>query len=211
MTEAYLHRRLPELLTNKTIRVLEIGCGSGRLCRILGEIGYRGEYVGIDILDRFERVETPGFTTSFWQGNAHDFSPGEQRFDLIVSISALEHIPQDDVLIDKLPQWLSPRGLELHFLPSGWGLLAYLWHGWRQYPLRCIGQRFGSTAIVSPLGGLSSSVLHMCFITLGEMLLSLRVRARLPNTYKYLLGKCLALDRFLPGVVTMYAVRRTVQ
>lgn len=208
LTEAFLIRRLPELLPAGSIRVLEIGCGSGRLCRLLAEIGYRGEYLGIDIADRFESKEVPGFHTSFWLGDAHNFTPNGQVFDLIISISALEHVPQDAKLIDKFTLWLSSGGLELHFLPSGWGLLAYLWHGWRQYPLRRIGQRFGIAAVAYPLGGLASSMLHFCFITFGEILLPFQARKKMPRLYGYLLRKSLALDRFLPNVPTMYAVRR---
>lgn len=208
LTEAFLIRRLPELLPAGRIRVLEIGCGSGRLCRILAELGYSGEYLGIDIVDRYENSEVSGFQASFWLGDAHDFMPNGQVFDLIISISVLEHIHRDAKLIDKFSRWLSSRGLELHFLPSGWGLLAYLWHGWRQYPLRRIGQRFGGGVIAYPLGGLASSLLHVFFITIGEILLPLQLRKKLPRLYGYLLRKSLTLDKFLPNVPTMYAVRR---
>ncbi len=208
LTEAFLISRLPELLPIGTIRVLEIGCGSGRLCRILAELGYSGEYVGIDIDDRNENSEIPEFQTSFWLGDAHNFTPNGQVFDLIISISVLEHVPRDAKLIDKSSLWLSPGGLELHFLPSGWGLLAYLWHGWRQYPLRRVGQRFGDQAVAYPLGGLASFLLHVCFITIGEMLLHIQVRKNFPRLYGYLLRKSLVLDRYLPNVPTMYVVRR---
>lgn len=211
LTEAFLQNRLPDLLPSGTIRVLEIGCGSGRLRRILAELGYTGEYLGIDIHDRFDRGSVSGFRTDFWLGDAHDFSPGDRCFDLIVSVSALEHIPRDALLIEKFPRWLSPNGVELHFLPSGWGLFAYLWHGWRQYPAQRIGEKFGREAIACALGGLASTLLHLCFITVGEMLLPFRARARWPRLYANLLGKCLVIDKFLPSVPTMYAVRRAAQ
>jgi SAM-dependent methyltransferase len=211
MTEAFLQYRLPDFLPRGPIRVLEIGCGSGRLCRFLAELGYTGEYLGIDIHDRFDRESVSGFRTDFWLGDAHDFSPDDQRFDLIVSVSALEHIPHDTLLINKFPRWLLPNGVELHFLPSGWGLFAYLWHGWRQYPVQRIGEKFGSEAIACALGGLASTLLHLCFITIGEMLLPFRARTRWPRLYSSLLGKCLVVDKFLPSVPTMYAVRRAVQ
>lgn len=40
LTEAFLYMRLPEMLPLGNVRVLEIGCGSGSLTRILADIGY---------------------------------------------------------------------------------------------------------------------------------------------------------------------------
>ncbi len=208
LTDLFLRTRLPQLIPPRPIRVLEIGCGSGSLCHKLATMGYTGSYTGIDIHDRFDREDCPGFSRQFICADAHRFDPGESRFDLIVSVSALEHIPADMKLISRLPSWLAPSGWEIHFLPSGWGLLTYLWHGWRQYPLRSIGRRFGREAIATPLGGLASTSLHFAFITAGELLLPLKARKRWPAIYTSLRDRCLRLDRYVPCCPTMYLVRR---
>lgn len=208
LTDSFLRMRLPQVIPLGPIRVLEIGCGSGSLCRKLAAIGYTGSYTGIDIHDRFNHEAIPGFSRQFICDDAHRFDPGESRFDLIVSISALEHIPADIKLISRLPDWLAPNGREIHFLPSGWALLTYLWHGWRQYPLRSIGKRFGHEAVAAPLGGLASTSLHFAFITAGELLLPLKARKRWPALYAFLRDRCLRLDRYVPCCPTMYVVRR---
>ena len=208
LTEAFIKSRLPQLITPKRIRVLEIGCGSGRLCSVLAELGYSGEYVGLDIDDRFTHTQVSGFQSNFIFGDAHAFDPGNEKFDLIISVSALEHIPQDALLIDKLPSWLASGGMELHFLPSSTSLLLYLWHGWRQYPLPQVGNLFGSHAVATSLGGVSSSIVHFIFITVGEILVPIRARQRLRWLYQPLLGWALMLDRLLPFFPSMHVVRR---
>lgn len=200
--------RLSQLVRNRELRVLEIGCGSGSLCRRLAALGYFGSYLGVDIADRFDTTPVAGFERRFVSADIHTFDPGNARFDLIISVSALEHVPSDSQLIDRLPEWLASDGFELHFLPSGWGLLVYLWHGWRQYPLASIGKRFGSGAVATPLGGLPTTLLHFCFITIGEMLLPLDARRRWPKLYQRLLDSGLKFDRYFPWCPTMYAVRR---
>lgn len=208
LTEAFLERVLPQLLPIGRLRVLEIGCGSGSICRLLARLGYSGDYLGIDITDRFDRTSIEAFARQFVCADAREFDPGSERFDLIISVSALEHIPDEEVLISRLPGWLASGGVEIHFVPGGWGLAAYLWHGWRQYPLRSICRKFGTNAVASPLGGMVGTLLHLVTITLAEMLLRLPVRRRWPAAYGRLLDRSLKFDHLLPWCPTMHAVRR---
>ena len=65
LTKAFIKCWLPELLPLKSIRALEIGCGSDRLCSMLSDIGYSGEYVGLYIDDRFMHTEVPSRRRNF--------------------------------------------------------------------------------------------------------------------------------------------------
>jgi 2-polyprenyl-3-methyl-5-hydroxy-6-metoxy-1,4-benzoquinol methylase len=209
LTEAFLHSHLPKLLPPGKLRVLEIGCGSGSLTRLLSEEGYSGSYVGVDISDRFDRTAQTGFQKDFVQVDAHRFKPDGQ-FDLVISVSALEHIPEDRRLIGQLAGYVAPGGLQVHFVPSGWGLLTYLWHGYRQYSAVSLDERFDSQrASIFSMGGAASFTLHFLFITVGEILLRLRLRQRLPRLYSWMLDGCLQLDRLAPVCGTMYAVCQT--
>ena len=209
LTEAFLHNQLPKMLPPRKLRVLEIGCGSGNLTKLLTEFGYSGSYVGVDIADRFDHAAPSGFQRNFVLADAHRFEP-DGNFDLVISISALEHIAEDRRLIERLAGFVAPTGVQLHFVPSGWGLLSYLWHGYRQYTTASIGERFdlGRTTVFA-LGGAASFVLHLLFITVGEILLRLRLRKRLPSLYGHLLDGCLQFDRRIPVCATMYAVCQT--
>ncbi|MCX7164737.1 MAG: class I SAM-dependent methyltransferase [Rhodocyclales bacterium] len=206
LTEAFLCRQLPALLPVGEIRVLDIGCGAGGLVRLLAELGYRGSYVGIDIQDGFDRSEQPGFEKSFLAVDAHRYQP-ENKFDLVISVSALEHIPDDARLIRRLGEFLLPGGLQLHFVPSEWALPVYLWHGYRQYTVASLADRFEtSRTVVFSLGGAASFFLHLFFITVWEILLRLSLRKRWSGLYTRLLDACLAIDRYLPVLGTFYAV-----
>jgi hypothetical protein len=59
---------------------------------------------------------------------------------------------------------------------------------------------------VFAMGGCASFLLHFLFITVGEMLLSLRLRQRLPGLYGRLLDWSLMLDRLVLVCATMHAV-----
>jgi SAM-dependent methyltransferase len=205
LTEAFLTTVLPALTPPRPIRVLEIGCGSGRLRDLLSRAGYSGVYVGVDIEDRFTQRESP-FTATFVRSDIHAFETRD-RFDLVISVSALEHIRDDRTLVRRLDAFLVPGGLQVHFVPSGWGLFAYLWHGYRQYSLGSLMDRFDPARVrVTALGGLPSLLLHVAFITVGETLLPLRLRERLRVLYGRSLDLCLTMDRALPLCATMYAV-----
>ena len=206
LTEAFLYMRLPEMLPLGNVRVLEIGCGSGSLTRILADIGYSGKYVGVDIDDRFDRTVQPEFEKVFVHTDVNRFEP-EGKFDLVISVSALEHIPGDPQLIPRLFEAAKPGGLQLHFVPNGWGLPVYLWHGYRQYTSASLAKIFNpDRTTLFAMGGAASFVLHFLFITIGEILLRLRLRQRLPRLYGRLLDECLKLDRLVPVCATMYAV-----
>lgn len=174
--------------------------------RLLAELGYSGSYVGIDIQDGFDRSEQSGFEKNFLAVDAHQYQP-ERKFDLVISVSALEHIPDDARLIGRLGEFLLPGGLQLHFVPSEWALPVYLWHGYRQYTATSLAERFGtSRTVVFSLGGAASFFLHLFFITVWEILLRLSLRKRWSGLYTRLLDACLSFDRYLPVLGTFYAV-----
>jgi len=208
--QLFIREELPKLLPKPVIRVLDVGCGSGRMSHLLARAGYRGTYVGVDIDDRFSREndEGEGFIRRFVHGDAHDL-PESETFDLVFSNSALEHIPDDRRLLEKLDRLVAPGGMQVHIVPSGWGLALYLWHGYRQYPLSRIATLFsGEGTQVYGLGGLACFGLHLGFISLGEILFRMDLRRRFPRPYRMLLNAALAIDgelRFCPG---MYAVCR---
>lgn len=209
LTEHHLRNALISRFPLGEISVLEIGCGSGRLCELLSDLGYRGRYTGIDITDKFSVNNIPGFSIEFLLGDAHDCLPDQARFDLIISVSALEHIKNDLALINRLPLMLEPRGIELHYVPSGWGLLLYVWHGYRQYPLKYIGKIFGANDVkVDALGGGFSAALHFFLITLSELLLRFSARSHFQRLYKWLLNWALKLDKKCPVLPAIYAITR---
>src|SRR5690606_22613733 len=125
----------------------------------------------------------------------------------VFSFSALEHIPEDDRLIDRLRGVLKPGGAQVHVVPGGWAILPYLWHGWRHYPRRALARRFDPrrTRIIA-IGGPAALVLHTVMIALPEILLRANLRRRMPGLYGRLVAWSLALDARLPPLATNYVV-----
>lgn len=206
LAEAFIIRELPRLLPPGRINVLEVGCGSGRGRGLLARAGFHGTYTGVDVSDRFDTSQESRFVSEFHLMDAHDIEPGA-RFDLVFSNSALEHIPEDEKLIAHLRSTLRPGGIQLHIIPSGAALYAYLWHGYRQYARRAVATRFpADRTSVYLLGGMFSLVLHILLITIPEILMRLPLRRKFASLYRPLMRAALTADRIAPFGAVMYGV-----
>ena len=209
LTELFLESELPRLVGRREVIVLELGCGSGSMAARLSRLGFRGRYTGIDIQDRFNPEQTKDLPlkAEFNQSDAHAFNPSEKA-DLLLSVSTLEHIPDDATLIARLPAWLNPGAVEIHVLPSGASLGLYLWHGFRQYTPAALAEKFGPRIDVVRLGGFASYLLHLMFITFPDLALRRSFRKAMPGIYRHLLLAALRADRLLPIFPSAYAVIR---
>jgi len=204
LTDAFIREHLPKLFEPGHVRVLEVGCGSGSLCAKLEGCGYSGHYTGIDIEERFSASGSDSLQVVFIKTDARGFSPDE-KFDLIISISVLEHIDNDQQVIGNLRNLLSEGGAQFHVVPSGWGLPLYLWHGYRQYNVGAIRTRFPEGKIYS-LGGACSFLHHFVWITVAEMVFGMPVRKWAPGLYIRMATLGRRLDRVLPFMPAAHVV-----
>lgn len=209
MSELFIEQELPILLPPRRIEMLEIGCGSGSMSRRLARLGYGGRYTGVDIQDRFVRADTADFPfdTEFVQSDARAFQPA-RPIDLMVSVSTLEHIPDDAALISRFRSFFKPGGIELHLVPSGASLAVYLLHGYRQYTPAALAKLFGENVEIVRLGGLASFLVHIGFITAPDLIFRSSLRSKMPAAYSAALRFALRADRLLPICPTAYAVIR---
>ena len=128
--QAYLDQ---ELSPKGAVRLLEAGCGSASNL----DFGARARLVGIDISEK--QLERNNLLHEKVLGDIqrHEFPP--ETFDVIVCWDVLEHLPQPELamvcfsravkpgglVILKLPNVLSLKGLVTKFMPHTVHVLAY--------------------------------------------------------------------------------------
>jgi len=104
-------------------RILDLGCGTGWLTNVLGNLG---PSVGVDLSDvaigkareRYPHVEFMPVDISEWQ------YPGS-TFDIVVSHEVLEHLEDQDAYLDKAHGLLRSGGYLILTTPNKDAVLAY--------------------------------------------------------------------------------------
>lgn len=101
------------------LRVLDAGCGEGYGTRLLARAG-AAEVVGLDIAEpvievaRNEQVPRVGFEV----GDLRSLSHPDRSFDLVVCFEVIEHVDDQDAVLDELARVLRPDGLLLISSPN---------------------------------------------------------------------------------------------
>lgn len=95
-------------------RVLEVGCGTGVLTRVLAGWPGVAEVVGVDaaavLLERAERQSGGLAQVSFQEADARSLPFEDTTFDLVVFDSTLVHVPGADLAIGEAFRVLRPGG-----------------------------------------------------------------------------------------------------
>jgi len=101
---------------SKTLRYLDMGCGSGELTIALSKLGVR-HIVGVDIMPRFIEAARRnaaaagvGSDVRFECADLHTWEPPE-KFDVIISFDALEHIANPKDFMATMAKFLAPGGI----------------------------------------------------------------------------------------------------
>ena len=93
--------------TNKSLNILDAGCGEGNFMRVLEEIGYEVE--GIDVDAKSVQRARESVNGSICLGDLASF-PFAKKYDLIVCGEVLEHIPEDIQALLNMRAALRPGG-----------------------------------------------------------------------------------------------------
>lgn len=203
--DSFLKNQIKDLTTPREISMLDIGCGSGYIRKILSEQGFSGKYLGVDVQDYYQRDLTSKFSHDFVQKRIEDFESSE-KFDLIISNTALEHIEQDKLAIEKCHGFLKSGGVAVHMVPSSAALFLYLFHGYRQYSRRRIATLFdGKDITVYRLGGLFSFLWHFILIAIPVHIFR-RDFFRKFRWYSTCIPTMNKLDRLIPIFPCIYII-----
>jgi SAM-dependent methyltransferase len=102
--------------------VLDVGCGTGWLCRLLAERMTRGTVVGVDVSDemirRAERASTHRARVSFMTGSIDALPQPPARFTRVVSVESAYYWPEPLVGFQEIRRVLRRGG-------SFWMLINY--------------------------------------------------------------------------------------
>ncbi len=102
-------------------KVLDLGCGSGRLFKVLQNKNIK--YIGIDNSEKLlleAQKQYPEDREKFWKADALDLPFMDNEFDTIVSIAVLQHIPSKEYRIKFLKE-------SLRTLNTGGKLILTVW------------------------------------------------------------------------------------
>jgi SAM-dependent methyltransferase len=116
-------------------RVLDVGCGDGRLLALFREFGpaeWTLEGIEIDP-EAARRCEAKGFRVH--GGRMEDFAPGEDRFDGVVMLQLIEHVEDPVAVCERVFAMLRPGGCFVVETPNLGGLDYRIFQGrhWGHY------------------------------------------------------------------------------
>lgn len=204
--DMFLYEKLEEIIPQKEIKILDIGCGSGYIRKIFFELKYKVDYTGVDVKKHsdFEKYNQYTVVSKLIESKIEDFQT-EEKFDLVFSLCALEHIENDKLVVAKSNELLKDNGIGIYFVPSKYSFLLYLKHGYRRYnPLR-LKKLFGKNIRIYRLGGLFSFVFHFFLITIPKRIFKTTKIIEL-KIYPKIIKIVNMLDRILPIFSTIYIV-----
>lgn len=107
---------------NADSHILDIGCRGGELVDKLRKDGYANSF-GMDIGDGAvglwdEYYGKSDFRAHFKQGDIHDGTPFNKKFDFIIMSHVLEHVFDIDKVIEVLKNSLNPNGFLFVVVPT---------------------------------------------------------------------------------------------
>jgi SAM-dependent methyltransferase len=126
--------------------VLEVGCGTGNVLRVLETTCTRGTAVGLELSWERLRFARRRVTGPLVQGDLHH-PPFKTPFDLIGLFDVLEHLPEDVQALKDLSALLAPQGVLLLSVPAHPRLWSYFDEAsshYRRYTLDNLGHALTS-------------------------------------------------------------------
>lgn len=104
--------------------ILDIGCGIGILSNKLANMGYN--ITGIDIdPDAIKMAKSNSVLPSYISGDFLTYDFGGKQFDTIIMADVLEHVKDDDGMIDNALTLLRPQGKIIIMVPALPSLFGY--------------------------------------------------------------------------------------
>lgn len=118
-------------------RVLEVGCGTGNVLRVLERTCHSGTIIGMDLFSEGLKYARKRTTCSLIQGDICA-APFKKRFNIIGLFDVLEHLPDDLQVLRDLNTMLTCDGVLLVTVPAHnelWSYFDETSHHYRRYEI----------------------------------------------------------------------------
>lgn len=202
-----IFRRLTGLASG---RILEVGCGSGLFLRLLAQVGYDAE--GLDISETDVAYAREHLALRVSHGVLDDLALAANRYDAVLLMSVLEHIPNPSDTVKQVFRILQPGGwivLGLPIIDSRQAkLLGPRWCEVTEAPRHlmipsCEGvRRLLAMAGFSDVRAAPGPLLDNA----GDIVLSLMPGAATPRAYGHSGSLARALRRWAAGLLVLPAL-----
>ena len=109
-------------------RVLDVGCGVGRLSRLLQDAG-ADSVVGIDYAEEAiqqAKAQNEDVSIAFHCVDVFDFSP-DAPFDAVVTLGTMEHMDDPERFLSHISGYLSPTGRIVVTCPHFLNIRGFIW------------------------------------------------------------------------------------
>lgn len=125
----FFHAAIEELAPRRRpaeLRVLDLGCGAGRMVAVLLAFGYDAH--GCDFENGYSLMDLEGTPRAVRERIRQvDLDPyrlpfADEAFDVVVSTQVLEHVQNKIETLREVRRVLKPGGVTLHVFPSKWSL-----------------------------------------------------------------------------------------
>lgn len=105
---------LAEIDFPERARVLEVGCGTGPICRTLAGISSVAEVVGVDpsarLLSKARELSSGFETISYEEGDGRKLGFEQASFDVVILHTILTHVPGPESILSEAYRVLRPDG-----------------------------------------------------------------------------------------------------
>jgi len=92
------------------IKILDVGCSSGALLRVAGELGFPA--FGVEpAAEAANTAHTMGF--EIFEGLLHEAAYADNRFDLVTLFEVIEHLTEPAAMLQEIRRILKPGGILL--------------------------------------------------------------------------------------------------
>jgi 2-polyprenyl-3-methyl-5-hydroxy-6-metoxy-1,4-benzoquinol methylase len=122
LIEALYDKFVPSEIKNKKVKILEVGCGTGEVLKLLSRWG---DVKGIDISkEALDACRRKGFK-NLVQGDINELNLRNEygSYDLVICLDVLEHVQEDLSALKEMNKLLRPGGILMLTVPA----YKFLW------------------------------------------------------------------------------------